>query len=164
VTDAGPSQTPAAMPGLTEVSAIVMGGWSACAMHADRAPDCWRGGDAPGTIVPGVPNFGSTPQPFTEIGTPVTLSIGAGHACAIEPDRTLVCWGDNRAGQLTAGVSGMGPGPVRGITGVVEVSAGNLHTCALDGAGAIWCWGHNGEGELGDGTTIDRGVPTRVDW
>jgi len=28
--------------------------------------------------------------------------------------------------------------------------------------GAAYCWGYNGLGQVGDGTTIDRHVPTAV--
>ena len=41
------------------------------------------------------------------------------------------------------------------------VSAATLHTCAIAGDRTLWCWGWNGLGRLGDGTSIDRHVPTQ---
>lgn len=36
------------------------------------------------------------------------------------------------------------------------------HVCGITSAGTVACWGANGAGQLGDGTTIDRDVPTAV--
>jgi alpha-tubulin suppressor-like RCC1 family protein len=45
---------------------------------------------------------------------------------------------------------------------VTELVAGGYHTCARLGDGALRCWGSNGAGQLGDGSTVDRRVPTPV--
>jgi len=39
---------------------------------------------------------------------------------------------------------------------------GELHTCAMNGANDVFCWGENGDGQLGDGTSVDKNVPTAV--
>ena len=44
---------------------------------------------------------------------------------------------------------------------VTSIAVGTYHTCAVI-AGAVLCWGENENGELGDGTTVDRPVPTQV--
>lgn len=49
------------------------------------------------------------------------------------------------------------------IVGVTQVSAGGAHTCALQDDGRVMCWGANGSGQIGDGTKIDRDVPTPVE-
>ncbi len=47
-------------------------------------------------------------------------------------------------------------------------SAGELHTVALMNNGTMWNWGWNIYGQLGDGTTVDKLVPTQIgtqtDW
>jgi alpha-tubulin suppressor-like RCC1 family protein len=44
----------------------------------------------------------------------------------------------------------------------VQVSAGFSHTCGVTPAEAAYCWGSNANGGLGDGTSVERGVPTLV--
>lgn len=43
-----------------------------------------------------------------------------------------------------------------------SVAAGIYHTCALTEEGVAYCWGRNSWGELGDGTLIERPLPTPV--
>ena len=34
--------------------------------------------------------------------------------------------------------------------------------CATKTDGTVWCWGHNSSGQLGDGTTVNKSVPTQI--
>ena len=43
-----------------------------------------------------------------------------------------------------------------------SVVAGSFHTCALTAEGVAYCWGTNTKGQLGDGTLIERPLPTPV--
>ena len=49
-----------------------------------------------------------------------------------------------------------------------QVAAGEFHTVAIKSDGTLWAWGLNDKGQLGDGTTINKNVPTQVgtdtDW
>ncbi len=54
------------------------------------------------------------------------------------------------------------PAPVAGGVAFTSTTAGNHFTCGLDAGGTAYCWGNNANGQLGDGTTIDRLVPTHV--
>ena len=49
-----------------------------------------------------------------------------------------------------------------GSWSVDMISVGERHTCALEADGDAFCWGANEVGRLGDGTTVDRNVPTLV--
>ncbi len=43
-----------------------------------------------------------------------------------------------------------------------SVSGGGLHSCGVTTAGLALCWGSNSQGQLGDGSTLDKTVPTVV--
>lgn len=49
-----------------------------------------------------------------------------------------------------------------------EVAAGINHTLAIKTDGTLWAWGLNDKGQLGDGTTVNKNVPTQIgtdtDW
>lgn len=104
--------------------------------------------------------------PLPEPGARLPSAIAAGrrHTCA-QFGNTLYCWGDNSYGQLGNGGtrSSLTPTAVKlGRARPARVVAGRLHSCMLSTEGAVLCWGYNAEGELGDGSTIDRHVPTSV--
>ena len=64
------------------------------------------------------------------------LSAGGQHGCGLRTNGTVVCWGDNSAGQSSA------------PTGTFsEISAGYLHTCGVRTNGVIECWGDNQNGQ-----------------
>ena len=44
----------------------------------------------------------------------------------------------------------------------VMVAAGSWHSLAIDEDGGLWAWGLNWWGQLGDGTTVEKHVPTRI--
>lgn len=49
-----------------------------------------------------------------------------------------------------------------------EVAVGTDHTLAIKTDGTLWAWGRNDYGQLGDGTTVNKNVPTQIgsdnDW
>lgn len=95
---------------------------------------------------------------------PMDVSIGEGYACALFPNGTLECWGDNGSGQLGDGtlVGKSAPTPVIG-SGWASVSAGKYHACATKTDGSLWCWGYNLFGELGDGSSaLWQSAPSQV--
>jgi alpha-tubulin suppressor-like RCC1 family protein len=53
------------------------------------------------------------------------------------------------------------------ITGS-KIATGAHHSLAIKSDGSLWAWGYNAYGQLGDGTTIDKHVPTHIgiltDW
>lgn len=105
-----------------------------------------------------------TPAPARAEPAAPQLAVGTVHTCAVS-DGQLWCWGQNGNGQLGDG-SQLDQATPRAVAipqaSVASVAAGGHHTCALKTNGALWCWGHNGSGELGDGTVVDRPLPTPV--
>ena len=116
----------------------------------------------PATPVPTPP----PPSPSATAPLRATMDVGRQHACRVEPDGAVTCWGANFRGQLGIGVRSVGntrPVEVVGIDApVATLSAGDSHTCAVTTAGDVLCWGANDAGQLGDGTTEASGIPVAV--
>ncbi|CAN5389465.1 hypothetical protein BH09GEM1_BH09GEM1_38900 [soil metagenome] len=77
------------------------------------------------------------------------------------------CWGNGTRGQLGNGSNSSSAAPVSiiaDLTGFRIAAGGHFgdHFCGLDAGGAAYCWGSNNAGQLGDGSRVDRNVPTAV--
>ncbi len=146
-------------PSLVSVVLVVFGGLAAAAcFHKPRSPDAT--GDAR-------PADGGIDAPLQPSKTTVrALTAGDHHACAISTARSVLCWGDNREGQLGSMEPSTGrPVAVAGTAGAVEIAAGRAHTCILrDAPNRVICWGANAlnqTGVPGDGVTgpVTVGLP-----
>eukprot|EP00752_Nemacystus_decipiens_P012783 g11321.t1 len=101
--------------------------------------------------------------------TPVSITAGGWHTCAIVDDDKLKCWGYNQWGEL-----GLEDKDDRGDepnemgdnlpfvdlgddAKVVALACGDWHTCALLDEGQVKCFGKNYAGQLGYGDTENRG-------
>jgi alpha-tubulin suppressor-like RCC1 family protein len=93
------------------------------------------------------------------------VTVGADHVCALTETGAVWCWGDNRKGQLGAGLDtpqSDDPQPVVGIADATAISAGSDHTCAVRDGGVVSCWGANDSGQLGNAATEDSPVPVEA--
>jgi len=79
------------------------------------------------------------------------LSVGQGHVCGLTANSTVVCWGDNAAGQVGIDTTGKAmptsvtrPHVVGGLPKIKTVVAGSQHTCAIANDDRVWCWGSAG--------------------
>jgi alpha-tubulin suppressor-like RCC1 family protein len=92
---------------------------------------------------------------------------------AVKNDGSLWVWGSNQYGARGDGTSGdniaspvqvpipnLITTPTRGGKHAVAVGTGVY--AAIDTEGRVWTWGVNWNGRLGDGTTISRYTPARV--
>ena len=101
-------------------------------------------------------------------GVPVpaaaTVVRGLQHSCALKPDATVVCWGNNFFGQLgdNTRTEKLAPNHVAGLADIKALASGDFHTCALKRDGSTLCWGYNSSGQLGDNNTTEKLVPTPV--
>ena len=123
------STTPVAVSGITDATAISVGGVSACALSAGTV-QCW-GDNYYGELGIGTP---SGPDTCPEEGV-----------LAVPPGAAL------------GGPCSTTPVAVTGLTGATAISAGGSvndpFACALVSGGTVRCWGCNENGELGIGST-----------
>eukprot|EP01083_Nonionella_stella_P073291 198083_1 len=101
--------------------------------------------------------------------TPIQITAGSAHTCALSTMNKVKCFGHNSRGQLGYGDSidrGSGSGEMGDNLQEVDLGsnfipmhivAGSFHTCALSTSGAVKCWGRNNHGQLGYGDTDKRG-------
>ncbi len=90
----------------------------------------------------------------------VDVAIGGEHLCVRSSTNTVLCFGQNRYGQLGGAPTGMSlTGVQPNLMNVTSIAAGARHSCAIV-ASALYCWGHNENGQLGNGTTSVGATPT----
>jgi alpha-tubulin suppressor-like RCC1 family protein len=162
---------------LGNVAAISAGYHHTCARLASGGIDCW-GDNTYGQLGNGTSTGGSSCG--TDCwATPVAVTVSGGaalansavivsgstaeHACSVQTNQTMLCWGLNTSYQLAVtdvGVAGPEncanqqcstralpvknpPGPITGG------AAGEAHTCGLFADRTVICWGLNESGQLG---------------
>lgn len=81
------------------------------------------------------------------------IKVGGAHACAIDTDRALWCWGGSWSGELGTGerlrlAHYLTPQRMSLPESISDVAAGTQHTCALGVSGAVFCTGDNLDGQI----------------
>ena len=151
------SSAGAQLPGYTQVSA---GDLHNCALREDGTVNCWgangygQAKDPERSLLhPGqrrrFPHLRILRSPVRSTAGDTTspgrrrtmwkasftqVSAGTNHTCALRPDGTIHCWGNNSHGQAEDSQPGMK---------YTQVSAGDDHTCGLTDEGSVDCWGDN---------------------
>ena len=89
----------------------------------------------------------------------VAVAAGDGYSLALDANGDVWSWGRSNPADRSGGGS---PTPVRlaGLSNVIAIAAANQHALALRSDGAVLAWGSNVNGKLGDGTEVDRVLPT----
>ena len=158
---------------LSNAVGVAAGSDHACAVQAGGSVQCWgrnnRGQlgngnnndrNVPATVLAGV--FINNTLTTFPLGNITAVAAGQSHTCALSGDGRVLCWGDNRRGQLAASATTLSsnlPLAVAGVTNAVAVVAGGAYSCAVRASGTVQCWGANDHGQLGDDSTTDRFAP-----
>ncbi len=151
--------SPVPVPGLTGARAVAAGDSHSCAIVDSGKIRCW-GSDEHGQLGDGPGDkSGAARGRVTTIFDAVELSLGARHSCARRRTGTIVCWGENRWGQLGNGAGAAqlktlihAPVNALKVSGAAEVASGSEFTCARMATGSVVCWGRNDHQQLGSGT------------
>jgi len=173
-TDAS-SETPVLVSGLTNVVSVSANQSYSLALKADGSVWAW-GSCLTGQLGNAVSGpYCQSNVPVQVQGLPPVIAIAAGgyHGLALAEDGSVYAWGNNQSGQLGDGTSNpgwFGDPPVAndrsvaavipGLNHILAISAGFYFSAALTDEGQVYCWGSNINGQVGDGTTVDRLVPT----
>lgn len=182
---------PVPVRNLTAITQLALGERHSCALDEQGQVTCW-GYNGYGQVGQGaIPSprrcrLGQSsrnhchPRPAEVDGLAPAQAIAAGarHSCALTRGGTVVCWGDNRRGQVGDGTAagelcippdgvtaGCRPSPVllADLDEIVAIAAGHEGTCAIDVAGTLSCWGRNSWGQLGLGDRQDRHHPVALE-
>jgi alpha-tubulin suppressor-like RCC1 family protein len=152
------------------VRAVVATYFSSYALLEDGTVRSW-GGNTFGQLgfgARGQPSIG--PMHVAGLAGVTAIAASGTHVMALLSNGTVATWGGNSFGQMgngttfhgTEGSGSFVPQIVPGLTGVVSIAAGGADDAALLSNGTVVAWGENKQGQLGDGTTVEKTVPTPV--
>jgi alpha-tubulin suppressor-like RCC1 family protein len=166
----GYSTIPVPVLGLPPIKAVAATYFTSYALLRDGTVRSW-GGNVLGQLGDGA-RGASSPKPVTVTGLSGVSALAAGgaHAMALLSDGTVATWGGDAWGELGNGTTGKGntgtgsdvPLIVPGLHDVLAIAAGGADDAALLRNGTVVAWGENKLGQLGDGTTVEKDVPTPV--
>ncbi len=145
------SATPLAVSGISDASAIAVGGRHSCALLNSGSVQCW-GANMQGQLGDGSTNDSSTPVGVLNLTDAIAIGAGEAHSCAVTSGGSVQCWGENTGSQLGIGSLAQSEVPVTvaGIDSAIDVALGSAHSCARLANGTLACWGLNTAGALGN--------------
>jgi alpha-tubulin suppressor-like RCC1 family protein len=152
---------------LSGFRSVVPGYYSTYAPMNDGTVRAWGGNDF-GELGNGTRLETDRPLPVKGLGGVVQFAAGGAHSLALLATGGIATWGGNTFGTIGNGTTGGGREagvdlPVYlGLSQVVSVAAGGSMDAALLRNGTVMTWGENKQGQLGDGTTVEKDVPTPV--
>ena len=114
-----------------------------CGVRVDGSLVCWGFND------------GGQSEPPT--GTFTSVSVGHQHACAIDSEQRIRCWGTSPVYRV--GVTAPGEPPSGSFT---AVSVGDGIACALRTERTVACWWYDGGGTYGDEFDSPSGTFTAI--
>ena len=146
------------------VVSLAAGTYVWCATTRDGA--IWCRGNAPAT-----PRSTDAPVPVTGLDgiQPTQLVVGGAHACVLDGDGRVWCWGAAHYGGLghrpvcEAGpcdTAYQRPALVPGIPKMLRIEAGPSGTCGIALDRSLWCWGYYARTNL----FVPEQMAEKVEW
>jgi alpha-tubulin suppressor-like RCC1 family protein len=162
---------PEPSPVLSQFRTVSVAATGVCAVSLNGGAYCWGDDSGELNLQARQPReVGRLSEVTAGVQIPLTnvvqIDRGQSHACAVDTDGRVWCWGSNAHGELGRGRSGVfdgvctvgrrarlcsvpGASRVESITGVADVAVGGRHTCASRRDGKVLCWGNNSDGQVG---------------
>ena len=142
---------PSVVVGL-DANRIAAGLAHTCAVLRGGGVACWGRNDS-GQLGVGA-GIDMTARPMLVAGITDARDVAAGNrfTCAALMSGRVMCWGQNRYGELGVGdtIDHSSPIEVSALGDAAQISAGHEHACVRHWLSSIACWGQNEEGELAD--------------
>lgn len=158
--------SPSAPVGLTNVSAIELGGDASCAVSGG-ALQCWGAANSGNGSQSGFADGLTRYLPATVAPSGITqVALGSTRACSLDGSGAVRCWGAGPAGDAAQTIGSSVPVVVdqTGMGPATQVQVGgdfsSAFSCALDLTGGAWCWG-SGPGYVCGSATCST-TPTLV--
>ena len=111
------------------------------------------GGQQAGVLGNGDLTQTSVPVAIPGLGTVVDVQAGSSHACALQENGDVYCWGANEngeAGQDPTQTNSLDVATrVEQVSGADRLFVGPNTSCAHTKSGTTWCWGNNQVGLFG---------------
>lgn len=155
-----PVQVTTSSGNLTDVVAVSVGDFHACAVTVTGAVYCWGG-----VLGNGSSSNTTRAAAVSLSGPALEVAAGGAHSCALIAGGAVQCWGLGSSGQLGNGSTGNSPTAVN-VTlysnRATHIGVGISHSCAVLDNGLVRCWGAGGAGQLGNGANFDFSVSSPV--
>ena len=159
------NHVPKQVVGLSNVISIAAGFDYSLALKNDGTVWAW-GGNMWGTLGDGTYINRWQPVQVTNLSGIVFITAGTEHCMALKNDGTVWSWGWNANGCLGDGstvAKRSTPAPIPALSGITAIASnGSFHSMVLKNDGTVWTWGDNFYGQLGDGTNVEKIVPTQL--
>ena len=170
------------IPAGTKMEKIEMGNRGfVCALSTKKQLYCW-GDNVGGKLGNGTTTSSKVPKKVKigESGSEVPsgalvkdFSLGNDHACLIDYEDQVYCWGKNDKGQLGINsttnssvpkkvkVDNSGSELPNGVR-IRKISTGATFSCAIASNSETYCWGENANGELANGSYTNSSVAKKI--
>jgi alpha-tubulin suppressor-like RCC1 family protein len=143
--------SPAAVAGLTGVTALAAGESHTCALLSAGTVECWGEGSN-GQLGNGLATSSATPVAVSTLTGVTAISSSSAFqgdtTCALLAGGTVSCWGLDSGYQLgnDAMTNANSPVAVPGVASATAISVGSNGACAQLADGTLRCWGNVGLG------------------
>lgn len=154
--------TPLRVIGGHQFVELEVGNFHTCGRTSGNVTLCWGWNDS-GQIGDGTTTDRLIPTTVSGGDAFVSIHAAGWSTCGRLASGLAKCWGENEEGENGTGtmVNSSTPAAVTGARAYTSLTSGSgYHFCGIQSSGTVYCWGDNSYGQLGDGTLINRLVPT----